>query len=143
MQVLNDDMVIYNPKDPVSGFAGIPRNMTGMAEHMKAAGYATHQTGKVRLCDGGCAMSAVRWRLCGGGCGGLVIVAGPRGDVHTSDRRFVVGQPRGWQLAAGLWACFGTYTGDPGSLWRSQQDAVILPHLFVAGEAFSTTNRNL
>lgn len=46
VNVLNDDMVIYNPKDPVSGFAGIPRNMTGMAEHMKAAGYATHQTGK-------------------------------------------------------------------------------------------------
>ena len=39
-------MTIYNPKDPVSGFAGIPRNMTGMAEHMKAGGYATHQTGK-------------------------------------------------------------------------------------------------
>merc|ERR1712232_148713 len=31
---------------PVSGFAGIPRNMTGMAEHLKAAGYATHQVGK-------------------------------------------------------------------------------------------------
>lgn len=36
----------WNPKDPVSGFAGIPRNMTGMAVHMKAGGYATHQVGK-------------------------------------------------------------------------------------------------
>lgn len=42
----NLDMTAYNPKDPVSGFAAIPRNMTGMAEHLKAAGYATHQVGK-------------------------------------------------------------------------------------------------
>ena len=46
VNVLNDDMTVYNPKDPVSGFAGIPRNMTGMAQHMKRAGYVTHQTGK-------------------------------------------------------------------------------------------------
>jgi hypothetical protein len=46
VNVVNADMAIYNPKDPISGFAGIPRNMTGMAEHMKAGGYATHQTGK-------------------------------------------------------------------------------------------------
>ena len=37
---------IYNPKDPVSGFAGIPRNMTGLATKMKLAGYAAHQVGK-------------------------------------------------------------------------------------------------
>ena len=36
----------YNPKDPVSGYPGIPRNMTGIATKMKAAGYATHQVGK-------------------------------------------------------------------------------------------------
>ena len=36
----------YNPNDPVSGFAGIPRNMTGLATKMKLAGYATHQVGK-------------------------------------------------------------------------------------------------
>eukprot|EP00039_Didymoeca_costata_P020357 m.340990 g.340990 ORF g.340990 m.340990 type:complete len:528 (+) comp19698_c0_seq1:49-1632(+) len=46
VNVLNLDMSVYNPKDPVSGFAGIPRNMTGMASVMKKAGYATHQTGK-------------------------------------------------------------------------------------------------
>merc|ERR1712072_1330056 len=43
---MNLDMTAFNPADPVSGFAGIPRNMTGMAEHMKRGGYATHQTGK-------------------------------------------------------------------------------------------------
>ena len=37
---------VYNPKDPVSGYAAIPRNMTGIATKMKAAGYATHQVGK-------------------------------------------------------------------------------------------------
>ena len=36
----------YNPKDPVSGYSAIPRNMTGIAAKMKAAGYATHQVGK-------------------------------------------------------------------------------------------------
>ena len=35
----------FNPRDPVSGFAGIPRNMTCMAQHMKRGGYATHQVG--------------------------------------------------------------------------------------------------
>ena len=36
----------YNPKDPVSGFTGIPRNMTGIGEKMKQGGYATHMVGK-------------------------------------------------------------------------------------------------
>ena len=36
----------YNPDDPVSGFSAIPRNMTGIAEKMREAGYATHQVGK-------------------------------------------------------------------------------------------------
>ena len=36
----------YNPKDPVSGYMGIPRNMTVISAKMKEAGYATHQVGK-------------------------------------------------------------------------------------------------
>ena len=36
----------YNPKDPVSGYTGIPRNMTVISARMKEAGYATHQVGK-------------------------------------------------------------------------------------------------
>ena len=43
---LNKALDFYNPDDPVSGFAGIPRNMTGIATKLKAAGYATHQVGK-------------------------------------------------------------------------------------------------
>lgn len=43
---VNDDPNMVNPKDPVSGFSGIPRNMTGMATKMRAAGYRTHATGK-------------------------------------------------------------------------------------------------
>ena len=38
---LNAAPNIRNPSDPVSGFAGIPRNMTGIATKMKAAGYQT------------------------------------------------------------------------------------------------------
>lgn len=37
---------VWNPDDPVSGFAAIPRNMTGIAAKLKSAGYQTHQVGK-------------------------------------------------------------------------------------------------
>ena len=43
---LNLHLDVYNPNDSVSGFAGIPRNMTGIAAKLKAGGYATHQVGK-------------------------------------------------------------------------------------------------
>jgi len=36
----------YNPKDPVSGYSQIPRNMTGIAEHLLRANYETHMYGK-------------------------------------------------------------------------------------------------
>jgi len=42
----NDDPTIYNPANNVSGFSGIPTQMTGLAEKMKEAGYETHMTGK-------------------------------------------------------------------------------------------------
>ena len=38
--------IIYNPNDSVSGFDGIPRNMTGIGMKMKEGGYATHMVGK-------------------------------------------------------------------------------------------------
>ncbi len=34
---------VTNPNDPVSGFAGIPRNMTGLGTVMLNGGYSTHQ----------------------------------------------------------------------------------------------------
>ena len=37
---------IYNPDDKMSGYAGIPRNMTGLPAKLREAGYATHQVGK-------------------------------------------------------------------------------------------------
>jgi arylsulfatase B len=46
VNVLNLDAAVHNPADPVSGFAAVPRNMTGIATKMKAGGYATHQVGK-------------------------------------------------------------------------------------------------
>ncbi|CAE8635175.1 unnamed protein product [Polarella glacialis] len=41
-----DDPLLVNKADPDSGFNGIPRNMTGVAEKLRAAGYRTHMTGK-------------------------------------------------------------------------------------------------
>ena len=42
----NADPAVHNPADSVSGYAGVPRAMTGIAEHLKRAGYATHFVGK-------------------------------------------------------------------------------------------------
>ncbi|CAK9083026.1 Arylsulfatase B (ASB) (N-acetylgalactosamine-4-sulfatase) (G4S) [Durusdinium trenchii] len=44
--VKNVAVTASNPEDPVSGFAGIPRNMTGMGAKVRAGGYKTHYTGK-------------------------------------------------------------------------------------------------
>ena len=46
VNVGNDALTLFNASDPVSGAAGIPRNMTTVAEKLKAAGYATVQAGK-------------------------------------------------------------------------------------------------
>ena len=44
---LNVGPASVNPKDPVSGFQGMPRNMTGLGAAMRrAGGYATHFVGK-------------------------------------------------------------------------------------------------
>ena len=47
---VNEDLEVkttcYNPNDKVSGYYGIPRDMTGIAEKLKTTGYATHQVGK-------------------------------------------------------------------------------------------------
>ena len=37
---------VHNPSDPLGGFAGIPRNMTGLGSVMKEGGYFTAQVGK-------------------------------------------------------------------------------------------------
>eukprot|EP00966_Prymnesium_polylepis_P151391 3498237-Prymnesium_polylepis.1 len=46
VNVLNADMSIVNRSDPESGFAGIPRSMTGIATKLATAGYATAMFGK-------------------------------------------------------------------------------------------------
>jgi len=43
---VNTGITDVNPKDPVSGSGGIPRNMTGMAAKLREAGYKTHMVGK-------------------------------------------------------------------------------------------------
>jgi arylsulfatase I/J len=51
---LNSAAEISNRDDPVSGFAAIPRNMTGIATKMAAAGYATAMFGKWDAVECGC-----------------------------------------------------------------------------------------
>jgi len=46
VNVLNSDVMQHNAADPVSGFQGAPRNVTGLAEKLKGAGYATAMIGK-------------------------------------------------------------------------------------------------
>ena len=46
VNVINAAPEVTNPADPVGGYAGMPRNMTGIAEVLKRAGYATHFAGK-------------------------------------------------------------------------------------------------
>ena len=46
VNVLNSDVMQHNASDPVGGFQGAPRNMTGLASKLKGAGYSTHLFGK-------------------------------------------------------------------------------------------------
>jgi len=46
VSVHDTDPLAFNPEDPVSGYSGIPRNMTGIAQQLKTVGYRTHMTGK-------------------------------------------------------------------------------------------------
>ena len=47
VNLLNDALGEYNLSDPVSGFSGIPRNMTAIATKLASVGYSTVATGKV------------------------------------------------------------------------------------------------
>lgn len=46
VNTLNTGVTSINPGDPQSGFAGIPRNMTGLARKLRDGGYRTHMVGK-------------------------------------------------------------------------------------------------
>ena len=46
VNTVNTSPTVRNISDPVSGFAGIPRNMTTIAAKLKRAGYQTHMVGK-------------------------------------------------------------------------------------------------
>ena len=79
----------HNAADPVAGFAGIPRNMTGVAERLREAGYRTAVVGKVRRsvvvrdwCDRRSIQSS--WRTPSESRG-----KGKRGDETHGERRDV------------------------------------------------------
>jgi len=46
VNMVNAPATTMNRKDPISGYAGMPRNMTGMGQKMKDRGYRTHIVGK-------------------------------------------------------------------------------------------------
>ena len=46
VNVLNSPLNQHNPKDPIGGMMGVPRNMTGIAEKLRGANYSTHFVGK-------------------------------------------------------------------------------------------------
>lgn len=48
VNVLNSDLAAANTSDPISGFAGLPRNISTVAEKLASVGYQTVQAGKVR-----------------------------------------------------------------------------------------------
>ena len=45
VNTLNAEPTVHNPQDPIGGYAGIPVNMTGIAQKMKQGGYSTHMVG--------------------------------------------------------------------------------------------------
>ena len=49
VNVLNSDLAAANLSDPISGFAGIPRNMSALPARLKEAGYRTVAAGKFHL----------------------------------------------------------------------------------------------
>jgi arylsulfatase I/J len=49
VNVLNSDLAAANVSDPISGFAGIPRNMSALPARLKEAGYRTVASGKMHV----------------------------------------------------------------------------------------------
>lgn len=47
VNVVNGQTTLLNPADPVSGYSGIPVNMTSIADKLTGAGYSAHAVGKV------------------------------------------------------------------------------------------------
>ena len=46
INVLNSDLTLVNEADPVSGFAGLPRNVTALPAMLAKVGYSTVHAGK-------------------------------------------------------------------------------------------------
>ena len=46
INVLNSDLTLVNVADPVSGFAGLPRNVTALPAMLAKVGYSTVHAGK-------------------------------------------------------------------------------------------------
>ena len=100
VNVLNSDLASVNLKDPVSGFAGIPRNMTAFPEKLMKAGYNTVQAGK--------------WHI------GLATPDHtPLGRGYAKNLAYLDGANDYWSSITGDWCGNGAYT----DLWGSVEPA--------------------
>lgn len=93
---LNSDLSSVNLSDPVSGFAGIPRNMTAFPQKLQAAGWGTQQAGK--------------WHL------GLATPDHtPHGRGYNHSLSYLDGANDHWVQTTGDWCGSGQYTDLFGS----------------------------
>ena len=100
VNVLNSPLASVNLADPVSGFAGIPRNMTALPALLKTAGYHTVHSGK--------------WHL------GLATPDHvPRGRGYDETLGYLDGANDYWTSATGDWCGDKAYT----DLWATTTPA--------------------
>lgn len=103
----------WNKKDNISGFAGIPLAMTGVAEHMTRAGYETHFYGKW---DAG--MATGRHTPMGRGYAHSLAYWGHGNDMWNFENGVICGQDPVQEkvLIKELWE-------DDGPAWHLENDA--------------------
>lgn len=110
--MLNSALAAANTSDPVSGFAGIPRNMTALPAKLKTAGYATLQAGK--------------WHL------GLATPDHtPRGRGYDQSLSYLDGANDYWTSTTSGWCKKGQYT----DLWASSGPAYGLNSSWACSQA--------
>eukprot|EP01063_Lacrimia_lanifica_P010335 TRINITY_DN1703_c0_g2_i1.p1 TRINITY_DN1703_c0_g2~~TRINITY_DN1703_c0_g2_i1.p1 ORF type:complete len:517 (+),score=164.14 TRINITY_DN1703_c0_g2_i1:37-1587(+) len=109
VNTVNADAAAHNPADPVGGYAGIPVNMTTLAQKLAAGGYATYMTGKW---DAG--MATPRHTPLGRGYRKWL------GYFHHANDYWTAKLPL---LASGLDVCFNAYR----DLWQDAAPAAAVP----------------
>ncbi len=112
VNVLNSPLAAANTSDPVSGFAGIPRNMTALPAKLKTVGYSTLQAGK--------------WHI------GLATPEHtPHGRGYDKSLTYLDGANDYWDMTTGGWCGAGAWT----DLWASTEPAIGLNNSWACTQA--------